>query len=250
MNIHRSPFDGRNYEYFSEDPYISGVIGASIVEGTAQQGIYSYIKHFALNESENKRNGLYTWVSEQAVREIYLRPFEISVKVGKASAIMSSYNRLGDTWTGGNYGLMTEILRNEWGFKGTAVTDYLDGSDSYKTVDQGIRAGNDIWLENGNDANYSSIGLKDTTSATAVACAREAAKHVIFTYCNTRKISIEAGNATDDVKQVEDKLPLWKIIWIVADVAAGCALLAWATIVTVRLILVIKANKKEEKVLE
>lgn len=245
MNIHRSPFDGRNYEYFSEDPYISGMIGASIVSGTAEQGIYSYIKHFALNETENKRNGLYTWVSEQALREVYLRPFELSIKEGKASAIMTSYNRVGDTWTGGSYALMTEILRNEWGFKGTAVTDYLDGNDSYKVVDQGIRAGNDIWLENGNDANYSSIGFKDTTSATAIACARDAAKHVIYTYCNTRKIAIEAGTASDEVAQFEQPFSTWKIVWIVVDVVAFGALIAWGAIVTVKLVSKGKANTQQ-----
>ncbi len=241
MNIHRSPFDGRNYEYFSEDPFISGMIGASIIYGTAQEGVYSYIKHFALNETENQRNGLYTWLSEQALREVYLRPFELSVKVGKASAIMSSYNRIGDTWTGGSHALMTEILRDEWGFKGTAVTDYLDGNDSYKTVDQGIRAGNDIWLENGNDANYGAIGLKDTTSATAVACARKVAKHVIYTYCNTRTIAAEFGNASETVTQYEQSFSTWKIYWIVADVVVFGGLAAWMAIVTVKLI---KGKKK------
>lgn len=241
MNIHRSPFCGRNYEYFSEDPVISGKIGASIVEGTAQEGVYSYIKHFALNETENKRNGLYTWVSEQTLRETYLRPFEISIKEGKATAIMSSYNRIGDTWTGGSYGLMTEILRNEWGFKGTAVTDYLDGQDAYKTVDQGIRAGNDIWLENGNDANYSSIGLRDMTSPTAIACARNATKHVIFTYCNTRAVALEAGSASNEVKVAEQKFSTWKIIWIVADVVVFGGLIAWGTVVTLKIV----KNKKQ-----
>ena len=236
MNIHRSPFDGRNYEYFSEDPYISGTIGASIVEGATKEGIYCYIKHFAINETENQRNGLYTWLSEQALREVYLRPFEISVKVGKANAIMSSYNRIGDTWTGGSHALMTEVLRDEWGFKGTAVTDYLDGSDSYKTVDQGIRAGNDIWLENGNDAKYTAVGLKDTKSATAVACVRDVAKHVIFTYCNTRKAAIDDGNATDDVVEFEKGFSTWKIYWIVFDVLAFGGLVAWGAITTVKLV--------------
>lgn len=244
MNIHRSPFDGRNYEYFSEDPYISGAIGASIVAGTAQEGIYSYIKHFALNETENKRNGLYTWLTEQTLREVYLRPFEISIKDGKATAIMSSYNRIGDTWTGGSHALMTEILRDEWGFKGTAVTDYLDNNDSYKTVDQGIRAGNDIWLENGNNASYGGIGLNDTTSATAVACARDAAKHVIYTYCNTRKISIDAGTASSEVKQYEQKFSTWKIVWIVVDVVVAGALIAWGVIVSLKLASAVKENKK------
>ncbi len=236
MNIHRSPFDGRNYEYFSEDPILSGVIGAAVVEGAAEQGVYSYIKHFALNETENQRNGLYTWLTEQSLREIYLKPFEIAIKQGNANAVMSSYNRIGDTWTGGSYGLMTEILRNEWGFKGTVVTDYLDGSDSYKVVDQGLRAGNDIWLENGNDASASAIGFKDTSSATAVSCMREATKHVVYTYCNTRKRAIDFGNASDEVIEAVDKTSTWKIIWIVVAVVLYAALAAWAIIVIIKLV--------------
>ena len=159
---------------------------------------------------------------------------------------MSSYNRVGDTWTGGSHALMTEILRDEWGFKGTAVTDYLDGSDSYKTVDQGIRAGNDIWLENGNDASYGAIGLKDTTSATAVACARNVAKHTIFTYCNTRKTALEAGTASDEVIQYVPKFSTWKIGWIVGDVVLFGGLIAWGTIVTLKLISTVKENKQQK----
>ncbi len=236
MNIHRSPFCGRNYEYYSEDPFISGMIGAYTVKGAAERGVYSYIKHFAINETELSRNGLYTWLTEQTLREVYLKPFELSVKVGKANAIMSSYNRVGDTWTGGSHALMTEILRDEWGFKGAAVTDYLDNSDSYKTVDQGIRAGNDIWLENGNDAGFRSIGLTDTTSATAISCAREAAKHVIYTYCNTLKIANDAGNTVKNVVQAEIKFSTWKIYWIIGDVVIFGALAAWGTLVTIKLI--------------
>ncbi len=239
MNIHRSPFCGRNYEYYSEDPFISGMIGAYVVKGVTEMGVYSYIKHFAINETELERNGLYTWLTEQTLREVYLRPFEISVKVGKANAIMSSYNRIGDTWTGGSYSLMTEILRNEWGFKGAAVTDYLDGYDSYKEVDQGIRAGNDIWLENGNDASPNSIGYTDRNSPTAVQCARDAAKHVVYMYCNTLKIADEAGNTVDEVIQTKEKFSTWKYFWIAGDIVAFGGLAAWAVI------LVVKTLKKD-----
>lgn len=236
MNIHRSPFCGRNYEYYSEDPFISGMIGAAVVKGTLEKGVYSYIKHFAVNENENGREGLYTWLTEQALREVYLRPFELSIKIGKANAIMSSYNRIGDTWAGGSHALMTEILRNEWGFKGASVTDYVDGNsrNNYMGVDQGIRAGNDIWLENGNDANKGSMNYNDRTSATAVACAREATKHVIYMYCNTLKTSWDAGNEVGDVNQAEDKIQLWEIAWYAADVVIGAALLLWLVCVIVK----------------
>lgn len=229
MNIHRSPFCGRNYEYYSEDPFISGMIGAAVVKGTLEKGVYSYIKHFAVNENENGREGLYTWLTEQTLREVYLRPFELSIKVGKANAIMSSYNRIGDTWAGGSHALMTEILRNEWGFKGAAVTDYVDNSsrNNYMGVDQGIRAGNDIWLENGNDASKSSMNYNDRTSATAVACARDVAKHVIYMYCNTLSTSWAAGNEVGDVIQAEDKIQLWEYVWYGADIVIGGLLLLW-----------------------
>ncbi len=229
MNIHRSPFCGRNYEYYSEDAYLSGIIGAYVVYGAAEKGVYSYIKHFAANDSENNRSGLYTWLTEQTLREIYLKPFEIAIKVGKGNAIMSSYNRIGDTWTGGSYALMTEILRNEWGFKGAAVTDYVDGNSrsNYMGVDQGIRAGNDIWLENGNDAGVSAMNYNDRTSATSIACSREATKHVIYMYCNTLKMSWDAGNEVGEVIAADTSTSTWVYVWYGADVVIGALLLVW-----------------------
>jgi len=181
-NIHRNAFDGRNFEYYSEDPYLSGVMCSKTVQGATNNGLYCYVKHFAVNETENGRAGLYTWLTEQALRETYLKPFEIAVKKGGANAIMSSFNRLGATWTGGSYALLTDILRNEWGFRGSVVTDYSSGGD-YMNVDQGIRAGNSIWL-NGLRA-ASCKGHDDKTSPTAIKCARNSAHDVIYTYCNT-----------------------------------------------------------------
>ncbi|MDR3318028.1 MAG: glycoside hydrolase family 3 C-terminal domain-containing protein, partial [Clostridiales bacterium] len=118
MNIHRSPFSGRNFEYYSEDGFVSGKVGAATVKGVQRKGEYAYIKHFAFNEQETGRSGLYTFGGEQALREIYLTPFELSVREGGALAMMASMNRAGCYWTGAHKGLMTEILRNEWGFKG------------------------------------------------------------------------------------------------------------------------------------
>lgn len=198
VNIHRSPFDGRNFEYYSEDPYLSGVMGAETVRGATNTGLYCYVKHFAVNETEYNRQGLYTWLTEQALREIYLKPFEICVKDGKANAIMSSFNRLGATWTGGNYKLLTTVLRDEWGFKGSVITDYADlNLGGYMNIDQGIRAGNDFWLDGTRTGTLN--GYTDRTSATAVACAREAAKNIIYTYCNTvYRQDLFANGALDD----------------------------------------------------
>lgn len=160
-NIHRSPFSGRNCEYYAEDPILSGAICAKTVQGAKENKVYSYIKHFVANDSELGRNGLFTFLTEQTLRETYLRPFEIAIKEGGGNALMTSMNRLGRVWSGGNYGLMTEIVRGEWGFNGTAVTDWVDPTESaglngtssdyviYMPPYRGIWAGNDIWLTNG-----------------------------------------------------------------------------------------------------
>ncbi len=124
-NIHRSPQGGRNNEYYSEDPLLSGRMSAAVTRGAQSKGIVVTVKHFAANEQETNRqsNGLYTWLSEQSLREIYLEPFEITVKDGKAKGIMSAYNRIGAEWCGGSKTLITDLLRNEWGFDGFVITD-------------------------------------------------------------------------------------------------------------------------------
>lgn len=124
-NIHRSPQGGRNNEYYSEDPLLSGRMSAAVTRGAQSKGIVVTVKHFAANEQETNRqsNGLYTWLNEQSLREIYLEPFEISVKEGKAKGIMSAYNRIGAEWCGGSKTLITDLLRNEWGFDGFVITD-------------------------------------------------------------------------------------------------------------------------------
>ena len=124
-NIHRSPQGGRNNEYYSEDPLLSGKMSAAVTRGAQSKGLVVTVKHFAANEQETNRqsNGLYTWMNEQSLREIYLEPFEISVKEGGAKGIMSAYNRIGDQWCGESVALITDLLRNEWGFDGFVITD-------------------------------------------------------------------------------------------------------------------------------
>ena len=126
VNIHRSPFGGRCSEYFSEDPFISGMMGAAEVQGIQSRGVLPTVKHFVANEQETHRSigGDLSWLSEQALREIYLKPFEYTVKLGETRGIMTSFNRIGTRWTGGDYRLLTEILRNEWGFNGLVICDF------------------------------------------------------------------------------------------------------------------------------
>ena len=121
MNTHRSPFGGRNFEYYSEDGFIAGAIGSQVVAGLQSDGVMVYIKHFVLNDGDTNRNGVLTWASEQAIREIYCKPYEISVKEGGALGIMACLNRIGMSW--GHYGLFNNILRDEWGFVGYLITD-------------------------------------------------------------------------------------------------------------------------------
>lgn len=146
INIHRSPFGGRNFEYYSEDPFMSGKLAAAVIRGARSKGVYCQVKHFAVNDQETNRSGVCTWLTEQALREIYLKPFEIAVKEGEAMGIMSSFNRIGTLWTGGDYRLLTEILRNEWGFKGMVITDF--NTESFMDTKQMAYAGGDLNLAN------------------------------------------------------------------------------------------------------
>nr|AGS52902.1 beta-glucosidase [uncultured bacterium contig00019] len=124
MNTHRTPFSGRNFEYYSEDGFLAGMIAANVVEAVAEEGFITFIKHFALNDREtNCRSYLFTWSNEQAIREIYLKPFELAVKLGGSMGAMSSFNFIGATWAGAHEGLLTQVLRNEWGMKGLVITD-------------------------------------------------------------------------------------------------------------------------------
>jgi beta-glucosidase len=145
MNIHRSAFSGRNFEYYSEDGFLSGKIAQAEVAGAKNRGLYAYIKHFALNDQErNRTSWLCTWAAEQTIREIYLKPFELSVKEGGASAVMSSFNFIGGIWAGGCYELLTTVLRGEWGFRGMVITDYFIGR--YMDSDKAIYGGTDLML--------------------------------------------------------------------------------------------------------
>lgn len=183
-NIHRSPFSGRNFEYYSEDPMLAGIMCANVVKGAQSKGVFVMLKHFALNDQEQNRGDLATWATEQTVREIYLKAFEISVKDGGATGMMSAFNRFGHTWAGASYSVLTEVLRNEWGFNGLVVTDWVNG---FMRADLMIRAGNDLWLANGNDRTLAISGAALTP--THVAAMRRAAKCVLYTVINSNAMN-------------------------------------------------------------
>lgn len=209
MNIHRTPFAGRNFEYYSEDSYMSGVMAREAVVGAAKKGMYAFIKHFALNDQENHRVGICTWSNEQAIREIYLKPFKFAVESGTVTtkyyetgkddkgnttytlkeaqtpacmAVMSSFNRIGYTWAGGDYRLITQVLRNEWGFNGMVETDYSQGGTGYMHTEQMLRAGADVQLSQ-QQASYS------IKTDAMVYYTKEAMKHVLFCVANSNAMN-------------------------------------------------------------
>lgn len=235
VNIHRTPFAGRNFEYYSEDGFLSGSMGAAAIKGAASKGMYSFVKHFALNDQENHRsktnNGLATYANEQTIREIYLLPFEMCVKSGthdvdyyaenedgiytlaqakvpNCMAIMSSYNRIGDIWAGGNYNLLTLVCRNEWGFNGFILTDYDNGG--YMNTAQMLRAGGDAKLNQ--LGNYASTIKSSDADAYYAA---QAAKHILYCVANSNAMNgIWLGTT------ISDGFAYYNLILIALDIIA------------------------------
>lgn len=213
MNLHRTPFSGRNGEYYSEDAFLSGSTASNQVYGAASKGVYAYIKHFALNDQENHRGdrngqfGVATWANEQSIREDYLLPFKMCVDLDKVpmkyykkvngkyelttkmmpatSAVMTSFNRIGATWAGGDYNLLTNVLRKEWGFVGTVMTDNANTS-KYMNVDQMIAAGGDAKLINAKDLTNFKF---DKNNKTQYIYARQAAKNILYTTVNSKAMN-------------------------------------------------------------
>ena len=213
MNIHRSAFAGRNFEYYSEDPYLSGAIASNAVIGAEKQGVYAYIKHFAMNDQEtNRTNQLCTWFNEQSAREIYLKPFEMCVKNGGAKAVMTAFNFYGITPAEASSEVLNGILRDEWGFKGFALTDYY-GVYGYQDADRMIRNGNDCMLVSyDTETNH----LTDTTSATSVKAMRQACKNIMYVSVNSRAY---------DEANLQTGLMTWQIAAIVIDVICAAILI-------------------------
>lgn len=202
MNIHRNAFSGRTFEYFSEDSLLSGAMASNEIAGAKSKGVYSFMKHFALNDQETKRTEmLCTWTNEQAMREIYLKPFEMSVKEGGAQAVMSSFNYIGNTYAGADSALLQTVLRGEWGFKGFVLTDYFGGY-GYQNADQEVRAGNDSMLATTKITNH----ITDK-SATSVKAMRQAAHNILYTAAN----SWQYANGEPKVAT-----PIWKTAMYVA----------------------------------
>lgn len=212
-NIHRSAFGGRNAEYASEDPVLTGKMVAEEILGMQEKGVFAFVKHFALNEQETHRSisGDCSWVTEQAMREIYLRGFEIAVKDGKTRAVMSSFNRIGTRWTGGDYRLLTTILRDEWGFEGCVLCDF-NTIPAYMNSRQMAYAGGDINLT----TSATAVSWCDESSAEDVVVLRQNAKNVLYAVVNSNAMNGEI---------IGYKTPLWVMGMIALDVVAALIIL-------------------------
>jgi len=240
VNLHRSPFAGRNFEYYSEDGVLAGNLAASVMSGAGSKGLYTMVKHFAMNDVEVNRvnNGIAVWADEQTIREIYLKPFEVALKTAtselrfisdddgtvttrehNAVGVMSSFNRIGSEWAGGSEALMTTVLRDEWGFNGIAITDFnLYG---YMYPDQAINAGTDLML------TFPPMkGIEDSESAEGITNIRTSTHHILYSVANSNAMNGIATGAT-----VEYTQPVWRTVQIGIDVLLGLLLIGGAFLV-------------------
>lgn len=255
VNLHRSPYNSRNYEYFSEDGVLSGWLAAGIINGAKEENVYCYLKHFALAESGQNSNEWFEWITEQALRENYCKAFEIAVKVsinpgedesdpntGKlmknvkvsydyemdklysdpngrpqtgANALMSAFNCVGGIWAGYNHALLTDMLRTEWGFQGSVITDY--GQTYMQDFGRGLKAGNNLWMNNTN--NGADINFNDAGEAYA---ARQALRGILFTYLDT----LYTSGLETTVAAQKPFSALFVGLWVGIDVLLGLGIAA------------------------
>lgn len=232
VNIHRSPFGGRCSEYFSEDPFISGMMGAAEVEGIQSRGVLPTVKHFVANEQETHRSigGDLSWLSEQALREIYLKPFEYTVKLGETRGIMTSFNRIGTRWTGGDYRLLTEILRNEWGFNGLVICDF-NTIPQYMIPRMMFYAGGSLDLATQQSAMWTDCDTSDAGDAIVL---MRAVKDVMYALVNSNAMNAEV---------IGYNPPIWQeyLHWI--NIGAFTLVGVWLVLAIVR---TVRCNKRQK----
>lgn len=220
MNLHRNAFNGRNFEYYSEDPILSAKMAVSQTQAAYDNNVTPYLKHFAFNEQETNRNALLTtWLPEQAGRELYLKPFEYTVKAndGSSLALMSVFNYIGTEWGGSSSELLNNILRDEWGFQGMVLTDYF-GNYGYMDADRAIRGGSDLMLGTaGNDAI-----LTDQSSPTSILAMRQSTKNILYTLVNGGMYEDYEPNAIPNWKRT---LFIVNIVFIIALVGIEIVLI-------------------------
>ena len=219
INIHRTPFGGRCAEYYSEDPLLSGKMAAAEIQAVQEKGVYVYAKHFAVNDQDNKRGGMYTWATEQALREIYLRGFEYAAKEGEAQGFMCSYNRIGTMMSSVCKALVTGVLQEEWGTHPLVLTDgyaTMIGCDLYENPDLQIRAGGGMLLNIMGYDGTNGFSEKTTGSDKGIEMLHDMAKRILYVYANSNAVTIE-----------RDYTPYWAYLLGGVDVLlAGAAVAA------------------------
>ena len=230
---HRTPLGGRNFEYYSEDTYLAGSMCANEVAGAQSKGMYCYLKHLVLNDQEQRRYGISTFTTEQALRELYLTPFEMAVKDADCHGMMAAFNGIGGIWCGASKELITNVLGNEWGFHGIIVTDYASANDGYMFIDAGLQAGTDLWLNTDSEV-YKMGDVSD--NATLVTALRNASHDILYTVVNS-----SAMNGIDENVVVKKVLPLWQYWLIAFDIAM-------AVIIIGGVILIVRRCRKNNKI--
>ena len=237
-NIHRTPIGGRNFEYYSEDPFLSSTMVVNAITGLQRTGTFPYLKHFALNPTENHRNYLYNWCTEQALRETYLKSFQKAIEVADCMGLMTSYGRIGICYTGGSEALIEGVARQEWGFKGVIVTDY-SYDNKFMNIDHGLRAGNDLGM--GSKLNYMgadySFNYSDSSTPRIQKQLKKAVKHACFAYAHTQLINKNWNEyikdhpdegKTIDSAVIIDSWNWWKPTIVAFDIMIGCGIAIWA----------------------
>ncbi|MCH5351060.1 MAG: glycoside hydrolase family 3 C-terminal domain-containing protein [Clostridiales bacterium] len=254
VNLHRSVYNSRNYEYYSEDAVLSGKLAAETVRGAKEKGLYCYVKHFVISDNGQNAVDWYEWLTEQNLRENYLRAFEIVVKEGGANAMMSAFNKLGAVWCGYNHALLTDVLRTEWGFHGSVITDWYQGHMS--NFGKGVKAGNDLWLNTQNAAagiNFDNVGQAYG--------ARESAKGLLYTYIDTI-VSAKQYQDKVDSGEIDDKYnvtlgpsvtaevtsPTFIALWVIVDVVLGLGIAACVAFTVLSFVLKPKQKAQAEAV--
>ena len=241
-DIHRSPYSGRNFEYYSEDGFLSGKICASEIKGLRSKGAIVYVKHFALNDQETNRYGGAIFANEQAIREIYLKGFEYAIKEGKTNGVMAAMNRIGTRWVGAHKGMMSNVLRDEWGFEGMAITDQASvPSMFYQDMISGLWAGTDIWL-NTSSSYWSLDAYKE--NKTVQYYMHRAAKNIVYSISKSWAVNEKYKEETTGLGEVTI-LP-WRS-WLTAAEVVVYVLASAGIIIPITLYLVKKTKKEESK---
>ncbi len=237
VNIHRTPYSGRNFEYYSEDAFLSGEMSVPAIQGMQEKGAITYLKHFLGNEQETNRNGVSTFMSQQAMREVYLEAFKAGITEGKTKGIMGGFNRIGCTWTGAHYGLMTEVLRGEFEWTGIADTDAVFGYSPYMGFKCGLMAGTTMWATSGTGV-YDAVIEDVLQDAQLVGKLREASHYLLYNVVNSL-----AFNGISQDSRVVPVTPYWEVILYVIIGVLSVVTVGSAAMVVVG---TVRGGKKKE----